>query len=741
MRVRWWWKKTGKRYSGANWGAVCAQLATELEGDKAIAWEALILPNEEMAFQHKETCRVFQAELDDILNVAMAENAEENVVKALKEACGARKRTGDEKNGNTAAQESAMPPSAAKSEVAPDPARRCDSVTGATGHSHEYDTERKGREEEGCVPEELAKSDDEGHPEPKERQEGGRAPKEGQRGKVLPVTVKLGIAAAIVLVAFGVGSRALWPPEPPLRDLRSAETPEPAGAINPVGAEVPEPLAAPDPRGSELGQPTPADRPQPEPRRASGPSRRNPIPTARGSAPAREVALSSGSLVVDVVGGGGIAADSLGEGCVGYVRAAPDLRVNWGGRSTDLSVRFVRDEGTAANLDPTLVVAVKQDGSWVCGDDSEDSTDPMVVLQDPRQGDYDVWVGSWDPGAAIPGALHIGEHAGSAFNSLRREAEAGSASAQTELGLAYASSVGVAENHVEALRWLGMAAEQGHEEAVLHLAMIHLAGEGAPQDADRALQWLRRHPQAQSTASSTTSLDQARIAADFRKLESELASSYSEMTRQYLDHWRALDWDTDRPRVAFMGDRSVDDQFARSNQSARDRLREAGDRLRSDLLRADVSIPPALQSQLDMVASAQRQRGVEVSEDTVASLLRRLDQGTDRGLGPSIETAHRDFREKVEGRYDRFQSLIGSVAGRVCALLIDVNPADATVYIDDVPYGTAGEFANEPGRLMPSGTFEVRLERPGYRTHEEVVSTRPYERHFIRGDLTRGDET
>ena len=41
--------------------------------------------------------------------------------------------------------------------------------------------------------------------------------------------------------------------------------------------------------------------------------------------------------------------------------------------------------------------------------------------------------------------------------------------------------------------------------------------------------------------------------------------------------------------------------------------------------------------------------------------------------------------------------------------------------------------------LVPSGTFRVRLERTGYSTHEEDVSARPYERHFIRGDLTRGD--
>ena len=423
---------------------------------------------------------------------------------------------------------------------------------------------------------------------------------------------------------------------------------------------------------------------------------------------------------------------------MGYVRVAPDLRVNWGGPSTDLSVRFVRDRGSAANLDPTLVVGA-QDGSWVCGDDSEDSTDPMVVLRDSRQGEYDVWVGSWDPDVPIPGNLHIGEDAGSAFTALLREAEAGSASAQTEVGLAYVAGVGVEPDRGEALGWLDRATEQGHEEAFVHLAMIHLAGEGVPQDGERALQWLRSHPQVQNSGSSTASLDEARIASDFRELESELASSYSEMTRRYLDHWRAVDWDTERPRMAFMGDRSVDDELVRSNERARDRLIEAGDRLRSDLLRTDASVPPSLQRQLATVVQAQRERGVEVSDDVVASLVGRLGPGAGDSLSPSIERAHRDYREKVEDHYGQLRSLIGAVAGRVCALLIDVNPPDAAVYINDVPWGTAGEFANEPGRLVPSGTFRVRLERTGYSMHEEDVSARPYERHFIRGDLTIGD--
>ena len=768
MAKYWRMKGRDKRHPGAGWRAIREQLRKKLKEDKSIAWKALIVPDDEWAFQHPKTRMVFQEELDEILKAAKDGGVDGNIVAALETAL---ERAGRHRTGGEAADACSSASMLNEDQTERGKDGEWDESSGYAVQGIEtVEEEVIGRDEDGSaavshppgqVEREVAGFDrgrsfagresgfairGQGVPEARQHFTGGQQSVQEDVGKGQLIahrgfgfTAKLGIAAAIVLLAFGVGSRTLWTPESSVPSPEEAEM----EVASPLDAETPgsgDPSGAPD---REVAQTAVPARPASEPPRASGSeavrtTTRDTGPRRLRPEPAREVALSSGDVVVDVVAGGGVAADSIADGCVGYVRVAPDLRVNWGGPSTDLSVRFVRDQGSAANLDPTLVVGA-QDGSWVCGDDSEDSTDPMVVLRDSRQGEYDVWVGSWDPDVPIPGNLHIGEDAGSAFTSLLREAEAGSAAAQTEVGLAYAAGVGVEPDRGEALGWLDRATEQGHEEAFVHLAMIHLAGEGVPQDGERALQWLRSHPQVQNGGTAANNLDEARIASDFRELESELASSYSEMTRRYLDHWRAVDWDTERPRMAFMGDRSVDDELVRSNESARDRLIEAGDRLRSDLLRTDASVPPSLQRQLATVVQAQRERGVEVSDDVVASLVGRLGPGAGDGLSPSIERAHRDYREKVEDHYDQLRSLIGAVAGRVCSLLIDVNPPDAAVYINDVPWGTAGEFANEPGRLVPSGTFRVRLERTGYSTHEEDVSARPYERHFIRGDLTRGD--
>ena len=181
-----------------------------------------------------------------------------------------------------------------------------------------------------------------------------------------------------------------------------------------------------------------------------------------------------------------------------------------------------------------------------------------------------------------------------------------------------------------------------------------------------------------------------RILSGFRELELELASSYAELTRRYLGQWRAVNWDRERPSVERRGSRSVDDDFGRSNWDTRERLRQSGDRLRRE-----------------------------------------------RSPTPRIETAHREFQQNVDQHHNRLLLLIGNVPGKVSALFIDVNPSDATVYINDASYGAARGFANEPGRLIPSGTVKIRVEREGYATHEETVRMRPYERHFIRGNMIR----
>ena len=107
--------------------------------------------------------------------------------------------------------------------------------------------------------------------------------------------------------------------------------------------------------------------------------------------------------VSEIVGGGDVDATYLGGGCVGHASQAPDVRLTWSGASDELRVFFTADEGRDASLLVNL-----PDGSWVCNDDAG-SLDPLIVLTDPAEGQYDIWVGSLESGHFISGALSITE--------------------------------------------------------------------------------------------------------------------------------------------------------------------------------------------------------------------------------------------------------------------------------------------------------------------------------------------
>ena len=82
------------------------------------------------------------------------------------------------------------------------------------------------------------------------------------------------------------------------------------------------------------------------------------------------------------------------------------MRLQWTGSSEELRIFFVAD----AVEDASLVVNLP-DGTWVCNDDSplNLTIDPLIVLSDPLEGQYDIWVGTFEDGGWIPGELNITE--------------------------------------------------------------------------------------------------------------------------------------------------------------------------------------------------------------------------------------------------------------------------------------------------------------------------------------------
>src|SRR5512134_1071563 len=75
---------------------------------------------------------------------------------------------------------------------------------------------------------------------------------------------------------------------------------------------------------------------------------------------------------------------------------------------------------------------------------------------------------------------------GTAMLELKREAEAGNASAQFTLGFMYSAGKGTAVNEAEALKWYRMAAQRGNADAQYAAGYMLLNGKGAAADEAEA---------------------------------------------------------------------------------------------------------------------------------------------------------------------------------------------------------------------------------------------------------------
>ena len=102
--------------------------------------------------------------------------------------------------------------------------------------------------------------------------------------------------------------------------------------------------------------------------------------------------------------GGVVDASYLGGDCVGYADRAPDVRLMWSGTSDELRIFFTEDAGEDASMVINL-----PDATWVCNDDYVGSLDPLIVLENPPEGQYDIWIGSYEPIQFISGTLSVTE--------------------------------------------------------------------------------------------------------------------------------------------------------------------------------------------------------------------------------------------------------------------------------------------------------------------------------------------
>lgn len=110
--------------------------------------------------------------------------------------------------------------------------------------------------------------------------------------------------------------------------------------------------------------------------------------------------------VVDLYAGGDVAVSEAVAGsgaCRGYVTEAPDFELTFTPGSLDLYI------SAASSVDTTLVVNAP-DGSWWCDDDGgEGAFNPGIMFNNPQQGVYDIWVGTYSQRDPAPARLNISE--------------------------------------------------------------------------------------------------------------------------------------------------------------------------------------------------------------------------------------------------------------------------------------------------------------------------------------------
>ena len=91
-----------------------------------------------------------------------------------------------------------------------------------------------------------------------------------------------------------------------------------------------------------------------------------------------------------------------GTGCAGFINAdRPDYDLNYTAGSSSLYI-YAR-----SGSDITLLVN-DPSGGWFCSDDW-DGTDPMVQFDNPRSGNYNVWVGTYSSGQTQEATLYFTE--------------------------------------------------------------------------------------------------------------------------------------------------------------------------------------------------------------------------------------------------------------------------------------------------------------------------------------------
>lgn len=94
--------------------------------------------------------------------------------------------------------------------------------------------------------------------------------------------------------------------------------------------------------------------------------------------------------MLEVTPGGSSDAGDLSNNCVGFVSEKPVFAVYYTSGEYDLNFAVA----SMNEMDTTLIIN-DPSGNWVCNDDFE-GVNPAISFDDPENGRYDIWVGTYD---------------------------------------------------------------------------------------------------------------------------------------------------------------------------------------------------------------------------------------------------------------------------------------------------------------------------------------------------------
>ena len=128
-------------------------------------------------------------------------------------------------------------------------------------------------------------------------------------------------------------------------------------------------------------------------------------PDWRGAPHFGDIQLGAGFMpdpfVRNVTAGGNTRLENCGLNASGFVTARPDFDLYWSGQSGQLTI------AVESNADAILLVN-GPNGEWYYNDDYR-GANPAIVIGNPSQGLYDIWIGSYDGSRRNPGRLIITE--------------------------------------------------------------------------------------------------------------------------------------------------------------------------------------------------------------------------------------------------------------------------------------------------------------------------------------------